>query len=83
MHLEVGTNVTFGRPTFADNVDDMESKSMKKAADLGIPVVELSILDAMKSTLNEEALSLIQMGNIAPWDCPDVFSDFKHIYSIH
>lgn len=58
----------------------MESKLMKKAAGLSIPVVEVSILEAMKSTSNVPALSVIQRGNIAPWDCPDVFRFLKCLW---
>lgn len=57
----------------SDNVKDMDSK-MKKAADLGIPVVEVNILDEIKAGSIDSVTSLITRRNIAPWDCPNVIS---------
>lgn len=57
--------------SFTDNVKKMESK-MKKASELGIHVVDVSFLDAFKTSNNESAAFLIAKKNIAPWDCPNV-----------
>ena len=49
----------------------MDSK-LKKASELGIHVVDLSFLDAIKASTNESASSIITKKNIAPWDCHSV-----------
>ncbi len=56
---------------FVDNLKEMDSK-LKKASELGIHVVDLSFLDAIKASTNESASSIITKKNIAPWDCHSV-----------
>lgn len=56
---------------FLDNLKEMDSK-LKKASELGIHVVDLSFLDAIKASTNESASSIITKKNIAPWDCHSV-----------
>ena len=53
----------------------MDSK-LKKASELGIHVVDLSFLDAIKASTNESASSIITKKNIAPWDCHSVNINF-------
>ncbi len=54
-----------------DNLKGMDSK-LKKASELGIHVVDLSFLDAIKASTGESASSIITKKNIAPWDCHSV-----------
>jgi hypothetical protein len=68
---------------FTDNLKEKDSK-LKKASELGIHVVDLSFLDAIKASTGESASSIITKKNIAPWDCHSVnfFSFIALIFEI-
>lgn len=54
---------------------------LNKAAELGIPVVEVNVLDEIEKGTFDSVTSLITRRNIAPWDCKNViFANILNLF---